>query len=98
MASYRIDTTQGMLYAWAILLIVVALLLAALDFYDYGRWALWLALGCFIGSKFFRIVEVCFFSHGMSFISKIYLVVVNTALLGGAAYILIDLLSKHLGI
>ena len=89
---------QGMLYWWAILLILLAMVLAALNFYDYGRWSLWLALGFFICSKFFRIIEVCFFNKSQMIISKIYLLLVNAALLLAAAYILMDLVSKHLGI
>lgn len=89
---------NSFLYTWSMLLFVTTLVAAALWAWENVRWLLWLALAAFVGAKIIRILEIAFLMKEAGVDSRIYLMFVNLALGGGAAYILADLIVKHLGL
>ena len=54
-------------------------------------------MASFIASKLVRIAQILFVEKGFYFAQLAYLLAVNLALGGGAAYILADLIMKHYG-
>lgn len=93
----RMDWWNSYLFMWSLMLFFLAIITAAMDFFVVGRWLLWLALASFIASKLVRIVQILFVEKGFYFAQLAYLLAVNLALGGGAAYILADLIMKHYG-
>ncbi len=87
---------NSFLYTWSMVLFASAIIAAALWAWENVRWLLWLALAAFVGAKLVRIIEVAFFMKEAGTACRLYLMLVNLALGGGAAYILADLLLKHL--
>lgn len=89
---------NSFLYTWSMVLFVATLIAAALWAWENVRWLLWLSLAAFVGAKIIRVLEIAFLMKEAGVGSRLYLMIVNLALGGGAAYILADLLGKHLGI
>lgn len=95
--NVRMDWWNGFLFVWSLMLLLGAIITAAMDFMAVGRWLLWLALAAFIASKSVRVVQILFVEKGFYFAQLVYLLAVNLALGGGAAYILTDLVMRHYG-
>lgn len=85
------------MYVWAIVLLITTIVAAALWEWKDVCWLLWLALAAFVLAKAIRILEVAFFMKETGVFSRIYLLIINLALGGGALYVLVNVLAERLG-
>lgn len=93
----RLSCWDSFLFFWSLILLAFALGLAALDYMEWARWCLWAALAAFVGAKLCRVAEVTLLIKEGDVVSRLYIVIVNLALGGVAAYILADLILKQQG-
>lgn len=93
----RLSCWDSFLFFWSLILLAFALGLAALDYMEWARWCLWAALAAFVGAKLCRVAEVMLLIKEGDVVSRLYIVIVNLALGGVAAYILADLILKQQG-